>query len=456
MAPAAIQLRSRVARGLDAGATVEPAGGDHGVGLIRGYSVITAGPALGHGFEIDATTMEQIEALGNAHTIGIKSRLGHPAMSEDAIGSELGRSKNFRRSGDGQRVLADLHLSPAAHAAPGGGNPAAWVLMLAQSDPALFGASVVMVGEAVEQLDADGLPKHDGNGEPLPRVFRAESLHASDIVDEPAANPSGFLTAGTRPAHALSAALSSDPALVAFARGFLAQPDALARAGRFLARFDEYTQHLATARPRLAALGARVVQLQKQEGQTMAKPEMTSDPKPAEPSSLEARLQAVEAENASLRAESAETRRRARISAATQRFDEELRKRPSKVVPALRAFFCGEYDEQGEPVIDDDGDPRNLGLAVVDPVSFERFLAAAPGLHSFAAEGGRGVNLRDAGQPFGVSDFERARDERMAALMADGMDNRGARLHAHQQIAQESPQMFAAHEANRKSRMARS
>lgn len=166
---------------------------DREKGIIYGYSVISAGPALGHDMHVDAITLNQVVELGNASKHGIKSRFDHPNASSTSMGTFLGRTKNFRQSGD--RVLGDLHLSESAKDAPQG-DLYTYVLGLAERDPQAFGASIVFDGKAEYQLEPDGTKKKDAQGNPLPRLARVEQLIASDVVDEPAANPGGMFEHG--------------------------------------------------------------------------------------------------------------------------------------------------------------------------------------------------------------------------------------------------------------------
>ena len=167
---------------------------DRDAGIIYGYSVIQTGEALGHDMLIDEVTLEQVLNLGQAAgSKGIKSRFAHPPLFGDAIGKFLGRSKNFRR--DGERIRADLHLSPTAFNTPHG-DLATYVLDLAESDPNAFGASIVSRGQREQQRDKYGDVKRGKDGKPLLPFYRVESLKAVDIVDDPAANRDGLASDG--------------------------------------------------------------------------------------------------------------------------------------------------------------------------------------------------------------------------------------------------------------------
>ena len=94
---------------------------DEAAGVIAGASCMTIGPAAGHGFDIDAVTLEQLVSLINAEEIGLKSRFTHPKADEDGVEDVIwarGRSlvKNARLQGDSVRV--DIHLADYAKAMP--------------------------------------------------------------------------------------------------------------------------------------------------------------------------------------------------------------------------------------------------------------------------------------------------------------------------------------------------
>lgn len=194
-------FRAGVARGI-----AEPASSvDREQGVIRNYSVITKGPALGHGLDVDETTLDQVVDLGNRSKLGIKSRFDHPNASNTSMGTFVGRTMNFRRVGD--RVLGDLHLSESAKVSPQG-NLHEYILSLAEEDPAAFGASIVFTGKPEQLLDDNGKPLRGDDGKVLPDRARVDALLASDVVDDPAANPDGLFSSETSLASKLSAFLN--------------------------------------------------------------------------------------------------------------------------------------------------------------------------------------------------------------------------------------------------------
>lgn len=166
---------------------------------INGYSVIERGEALGHDLWVDSYFLSQVAAAGNATGgRGVKSRLAHPGLSGDGLARLAGRSVNFRVEGD--RVLADLHLSNASAYSPDG-DVSDYVLKLAAESPDQFGASIVFAAdvEGMDQFEfSNGGGTVEGFKSPDPLNLanlphaRLAQLRASDLVDEPAANTAGL------------------------------------------------------------------------------------------------------------------------------------------------------------------------------------------------------------------------------------------------------------------------
>lgn len=156
--------------------------------IIRGYSVMTLGEAKGHGMFVDETTLEQVLQLGNASPAGIKTRIRHPTRMTDAMGKSVvvhdgfgrtvGKTKTFRR--DGNRVIADLHLSPAAFRAPEGDFGTYMMELAASDDDDTFGASPE-VGYVKQKVAGSTLP-----------AMRVKEMPAIAIVDDPATNKGFF------------------------------------------------------------------------------------------------------------------------------------------------------------------------------------------------------------------------------------------------------------------------
>jgi hypothetical protein len=156
------------------------------LGIIQGITVAQIGPAKGHNGFIDRTFLLQIIENAASRTAGVKARFGHPNMCSSALGSYLGRFKNYSYSGD--QVKADLFLDETAKSTPNG-DLYTYVLNMAETNPDMFGASLVFeIAESVFRQD-------DVEGQKVEKeYFRLKELRATDIVDEPAATDGLFST----------------------------------------------------------------------------------------------------------------------------------------------------------------------------------------------------------------------------------------------------------------------
>jgi len=159
-------------------------------GIIRGVTIVQVGPAKGHGGFVDKTFLLQIVDNATAKPAGIKARFGHPNMCSSALGTYLGRFKNYSYSSD--KVNADLYLDDTSRSTPNG-DLYSYVLDMAEKNPDMFGASIVFeIAESVflaEEMDGKKAEKE---------YFRLKELRATDIVDEPAATE-GLFSANTFP-----------------------------------------------------------------------------------------------------------------------------------------------------------------------------------------------------------------------------------------------------------------
>ena len=200
--------------------------------ILNGVQITLEGEALGHGVWLDREFCNAVAEQGNqTGDVGLKVRYGHPAMCSDALGTELGRAKNFRvvdfkRTIDGSEVtcagvIADVQILQAAHSAPQG-DIAAHVLAMAKEDPKQFGQSIVFTYADFVVKDADG-NRHFYNEEVVKPSTREDGstdykkynslceewneksadgkyyavlgkLHGSDFTDTPAATDGIFST----------------------------------------------------------------------------------------------------------------------------------------------------------------------------------------------------------------------------------------------------------------------
>jgi len=158
-------------------------------GIIKNVVIIESGIDK-YGDNFDETFLRSMELQGNSQPMGVKSRFGHPSMSKEALGSYLGRFKNFNVGDvDGKQVLlADLYLDKTAKASPTNGNMYDYVLDIASSNDDMFGNSVVFMPDKEEIKTEKDV---DGNEVRVPYI-RLKTFMASDIVDSPAATTSLF------------------------------------------------------------------------------------------------------------------------------------------------------------------------------------------------------------------------------------------------------------------------
>ena len=157
---------------------------DREQGIIQGVTIAQVGPAKGHDGFIDQAFLLQIVDNAVAKTAGIKARFGHPNMCSSALGTYLGRFKNYSYSGD--QVKADLHLDETAKSTPSG-DLFTYILNMAEKNPDMFGASIVF-----EIADSVFL-QEEAEGKVIDKeYFRLKELRATDIVDEPAATDGLF------------------------------------------------------------------------------------------------------------------------------------------------------------------------------------------------------------------------------------------------------------------------
>lgn len=136
---------------------------------IAGVSVITIGEAKGHGMLIDAQTLLQVKEAAETYSGGLKVKTDHYTGFNEIVGT----LKNFVIDGD--QLRADLYLLKNHDATPR-------ILEMAELMPDTFGLSISFSGEHEEQ--ESGV------------VFaRCSEIYSADLVDAPAANPTGLFSA---------------------------------------------------------------------------------------------------------------------------------------------------------------------------------------------------------------------------------------------------------------------
>jgi len=140
---------------------------DAQTGIIRGVSLITKGPALGHGVMIDDKTLEQVKAAAEQYAGGLKVKLDHSGGAGDIVGY----IDTLRI--EGEKLLGDLHLlESSVHRA--------YILEIAERIPDTFGLSIAFSGPSEKSADK------------LTTLQRCSEIYSVDLVSEPAANAGLF------------------------------------------------------------------------------------------------------------------------------------------------------------------------------------------------------------------------------------------------------------------------
>lgn len=160
--------------------------------IIKNVVIVQEGLDKNYGYFEPEFINELIEE-GNAQTSGVKSRFGHPNMCKTALGTFIGRYKNFRSVNDNgtTKALADLYLDPITKKTQVEGQGITYneyILSMAESNPDMFGNSIHYAsGAEIETRKND-------NGEDVQvEVYKnLTSFIASDLVDSPAATTNLF------------------------------------------------------------------------------------------------------------------------------------------------------------------------------------------------------------------------------------------------------------------------
>ncbi len=169
---------------------------DQKAGTIDNVAVMTIGPARGHVFWIDATTLAQaMEFMKDRQN---RNRFTHPmtpgGLPKDDTGTLVGHITNPRI--DGETLRGTVTLGAFAHNTPGLGDVWAYLIGTDENSLGVIQTSPQDIGlSAVIHIEEE--PRSDENGQPLLPAGRVKQLSAIDWVSEPAANPAGLLSVGT-------------------------------------------------------------------------------------------------------------------------------------------------------------------------------------------------------------------------------------------------------------------
>ena len=135
--------------------------------IIEGISIISIGEAKGHGMFVDEQTLLEVKACAETYKGGVKVNLDHGAGIKDIIGFV----DNIRIVGE--RLIGDLNLLETA-------DKRDYVLEIAERMPDTFGISISFSGP-VREIDG--------------KLFAScTELYSADLVQTPAANPTGLFS----------------------------------------------------------------------------------------------------------------------------------------------------------------------------------------------------------------------------------------------------------------------
>jgi hypothetical protein len=143
------------------------AGGAIKDGVILGVSVITIGEAKGHGVYIDQKSLDTFLSAAQNRAGGVPVKMDHGTGFYHIVG----KLENFRIDGDSLR--ADLHLLKSH-------EQYARIVEMAETMSEAFGLSVSSVSSG-EKIDGK-------------EYLRCDELNSVDLVDRPAANPTGLFS----------------------------------------------------------------------------------------------------------------------------------------------------------------------------------------------------------------------------------------------------------------------
>lgn len=152
--------------------------------VIEAVSIISVGEAKGHGLYVDAQTLREVKACAETYAGGVKVNLNHGAGITEIIGFV----DNFRIVGE--KLLGDLNLLQNA-------DRRAYILEISEKIPDTFGISIAFSG-----------PVRDIGGK---RFASCEELYSADLVQTPAANPTGLFSFEAKSVDKISKQMQDAP-----------------------------------------------------------------------------------------------------------------------------------------------------------------------------------------------------------------------------------------------------
>jgi hypothetical protein len=189
--------------------------------VIEAVSIISVGEAKGHGLYVDAQTLREVKACAETYAGGVKVNLDHGAGIKDIIGFV----DNFRIVGE--KLLGDLNLLQNA-------ERRAYVLEIAEKLPDTFGISIAFSG-----------PVRESGGK---RFASCEELYSADLVQTPAANPTGLFSFEAKPVDKISKQMEDAPEIeIEPKEDEVSIADIISRLSALESAFGDYKKAMETA-----------------------------------------------------------------------------------------------------------------------------------------------------------------------------------------------------------------
>lgn len=158
-------------------------------GTMAGVSLISVGPALGHGLYVDSKSLDTI--IDELEGTKLPAYITHRgALFEDRLTREIGIFTNFRVKDD--RILGDFQAFDSFR--EDDTRKFNRLFELAEKMPERFGLSIVFSANstwATDVGDVDTEEKPDDALFNFPSI-RVEEVSSADFVDQPAANQKGL------------------------------------------------------------------------------------------------------------------------------------------------------------------------------------------------------------------------------------------------------------------------
>jgi hypothetical protein len=185
--------------------------------IIEGVSVISVGEAKGHRLFVDAQTLREVKACAETYAGGVKVNLDHGAGIKDIVGF----CDNFRIIGE--KLVADLNLLKNAERKD-------YVLEIAEKLPDTFGISIAFSG-----------PVREVNGK---RFASCEELYSADLVQTPAANPTGLFSFEAKPVDKFSTNMEDAKIEIEPKEDEISIADIVSRLAALEAAFGDYKKKM--------------------------------------------------------------------------------------------------------------------------------------------------------------------------------------------------------------------